>query len=295
MEVEKMNKEGIPTPPKEIEAKISQLKDKRGSLRDERAMLVESVRGMRASASESREKSTSRRKHLNHFHEIKKSADAAKKERDAINLAVPPPVSVLEKWSSKSLKKLQGVNNDLTTMPTLTREIREFSRYFELMAAIEVKKKGEIAHTAYVRSIRSMKEVMDNLEVEHPRKEVDVKGSDVIRNEMKEIRKVSKKIEKLDKEIEKIGTDLKNLINKSREIKEQIKINSAKDRVMSGTTIAADDIALLLEKGGDLGDLTGITQKKKKDSSRTNENKLKSRKIGAARGGPRKTRLRSER
>ena len=138
-----MSEEGIPTPPEEIEAKISQLKDKRGSLREERAMLVESVRGMRASASESREKSTSRRKHLNQFHERKKTADTAEKERDEINRAVPPPVSVLEDWSSKSLKKLQGVDNDLTTMPTLSREIREFSRYFELNAAIEIKKRGK--------------------------------------------------------------------------------------------------------------------------------------------------------
>ena len=142
-EAGKMSEEGIPTPPEEIEAKISQLKAKRGSLRDERAMLVESVRGMRASASESREKSTSRRKYLNQFHESKKNADAARKERDEINLAVPPPVSVLEDWSSKSLKKLQGVDNDLTTMPTLSREIREFSRYFELNAAIEIKKRGK--------------------------------------------------------------------------------------------------------------------------------------------------------
>ena len=258
-------------------------------------MLVESVRGMRASASESREKSTSRRKHLNQFHETKKTADTAKKERDEINQAVPPPVSVLEDWSSKSLKKLQGVDNDLTTMPTLSREIREFSRYFELNAAIEIKKKGEIAHTEYLRNIRKMKEVMDSLEAEHPRKEVDEKAGSVVRIEMKEIRKVSKRIEKLDKEIDKIGTDVKDLIKKSREIKEQIKINNAKDRIMSGTTIAADDIALLLEKGGDLGDLTGIAPGNKSKSSRSNQSKQKSRKIGVARGGPRKTRLRSER
>ena len=102
-----MSEEGIPTPPEEIEAKISQLKAKR-LIERRKSMLVESVRGMRASASESREKSTSRRKHLNQFHESKKNADAARKERDEINLAVPPPVSVLEDWSSKSLKKLQG-------------------------------------------------------------------------------------------------------------------------------------------------------------------------------------------
>ena len=215
-----MSEVGIPIDPEEIESKIIQLKGMRGSLRDERAMLVESVRGMRASASESREKSASRRKHLNLFHESKKNADAAKKERDRINLAVPPPVAVLEDWSSKSLKKLQGVDNDLTTMPTLSREIREFSRYFELQAAIEIKKNGELAHSNYVKHIRSMKEVMDNLEAEHPRKEVNGKSGAVIKTEMKEIRKVSKKIEKLDKKIDKIGTDVKNLIKKSREIKE---------------------------------------------------------------------------
>ena len=219
----------------------------------------------------------------------------AKKERDRINLAVPPPVSVLEDWSSKSLKKLQGVDNDLTTMPTLSREIREFSRYFELQAAIEIKKNGELAHSNYVKHIRSMKEVMDNLEAEHPRKEVNGKSGAVIKTEMKEIRKVSKKIEKLDKKIDKIGTDVKNLIKKSREIKDQIKLNNAKNRVLSGTTIAADDIAFLLEKGGDLGDLTGNTPGTNSKSPKSNHNKQKTRKINVARGGPRKTRLRSER
>ena len=91
-------------------------------------------------------------------------------------------------------------------MPTLSREIREFSRYFELQAAIEIKKNGELAHSNYVKHIRSMKEVMDNLEAEHPRKEVNGKSGAVIKTEMKEIRKVSKKIEKLDKKIDKIGT-----------------------------------------------------------------------------------------
>ena len=87
---------------------------------------------------------------------------------------------------------------------------------------------------------------------------------------------------------------MKNLIKKSREIKDQIKLNNAKNRVMSGTTIAADDIAFLLEKGGDLGDLTGNAP----GTTLNPPNPIitsKTRKINVARGGPRKTRLRSER
>ena len=286
-----MSEVGIPIDPEEIESKIIQLKGMRGSLRDESDAC--GIGSWHAGLSIGvREKSASRRKHLNLFHESKKNADAAKKERDRINLAVPPPVSVLEDWSSKSLKKLQGVDNDLTTMPTLSREIREFSRYFELQAAIEIKKNGELAHSNYVKHIRSMKEVMDNLEAEHPRKEVNGKSGAVIKTEMKEIRKVSKKIEKLDKKIDKIGTDVKNLIKKSREIKDQIKLNNAKNRVMSGTTIAADDIAFR-PKG--TGDLTGNAPGNNSKSPKSNHNKQKTRKINVARGGPRKTRLRSER
>ena len=44
-----------------------------------------------------------------------------------------------------------------------------------------------------------MKEVMDTLEAEHPKREVDGKAAPVIKTDMKEIRKVSKRIEKLDK------------------------------------------------------------------------------------------------
>ena len=56
---------------------------------------------------------------------------------------------------------------------------------------LKSRKMGELAHSNYVKHIRSMKEVMDNLEAEHPRKEVNGKSGAVIKTQMKEIRKVS--------------------------------------------------------------------------------------------------------
>ena len=78
-----------------IEKHISELKSKKGSLRAERGLLVETVRGLRATTSESKGRSLSRKKYLSLFNENKEIANAKRKERDDINLAIPPPVSCL--------------------------------------------------------------------------------------------------------------------------------------------------------------------------------------------------------
>lgn len=119
----------IPSP-EDIEKHISELKSKKGSLRAERGLLVETVRGLRATASESKGRSLSRKKYLSLFNENKEIANAKRKERDDINLAIPPPVSVLEEWASKSLTKLQGVDNDLTAMPTLSERNTRIQQVF---------------------------------------------------------------------------------------------------------------------------------------------------------------------
>lgn len=283
----------IPSP-EEIEKHISELKSKKGSLRAERGLLVETVRGLRATTSESKGRSLSRKKYLSNFNENKEIANAKRKERDDINLAIPPPVSVLEEWASKSLTKLQGVDNDLTAMPTLSREIREFSRYFELIAAIEVKRKGELAHSSYVEHIGLMKQTMDDLEKEHPKEDLEGESGSKIKSNMKEIRKISKRIEKLDKEIESISSDIKKMVNRKKDLKSQNRIKDAKSRVLSGSNIAAGDIALLLEGGSILDDLAKMPSEPVNRPSSNIQNKQKSRRISPARGGPRKTRQRPD-
>jgi hypothetical protein len=283
----------IPSP-EDIEKHISELKSKKGSLRAERGLLVETVRGLRATTSESKGRSLSRKKYLSVFNENKEIANAKRKERDDINLAIPPPLSVLEEWASKSLTKLQGVDNDLTAMPTLSREIREFSRYFELIAAIEVKRKGELAHSSYVEHIGLMKQTMDDLEKEHPKEDLEGESGSKIKSNMKEIRKISKRIEKLDKEIESISSDIKKMVNRKKDLKSQNRIKDAKSRVLSGSNIAAGDIALLLDGGSILDDLAKMPSEPLNRSSSNIQNKQKSRRISPARGGPRKTRQRPD-
>ena len=70
----------IPSP-EDIEKHISELKSKKGSLIAERRLLVETVRGLRATTSESKGRSQSRKKYLSVFNENKKIANAKRKER----------------------------------------------------------------------------------------------------------------------------------------------------------------------------------------------------------------------
>ncbi len=280
--------------PNEIRQHVHSLRDLKRDLKNERVMLVETVRGMRAAATVQKEKSSSRKKHLTAFHENKKIANTAREERDRINKAVPPPVTVLEEWAQKSLTKLQGVDNDLTGMPTLNREIREFSRYFELISSLMVKKIGEESHAKYVKHIKMMKGNLDELEENHPRDELDENGKNNTGSEFKEIRKISNKIDKLDKKLMNLDKEIKSLTKLGKKKESESKVSDALERVRSGSDLVADDIALILEKGGDLGKISEDKTKKKTELKK-NHNKPRSRRISVARGGARKTRLRPDR
>ena len=276
-------------------SKAKMLEETRRSLRNERGGLVEQVKEKRVSVSVTRGKSDSRKKHLSSFHENKEAAEEARKERDLINKLVPPPVDVLKSWADQCLAKLTVMSNDLTTMPALAREIREFSLFFELISAISVKEKGEDAHSRYIKYKNLKIEAIEKLDSEHPKEELDDEKQNLKSSEIREVRKISKRIDKIDKELDKISKEVKKIRKMAKKLESESKISDAMDRVMSGSSLDATDVALILERGVDLGSLSdtgkGGAGKGEKESS----GKTKKRRISPVRRGARKTRLRHDR
>ena len=84
--------------PNEIRQHVYSLRDLKRDLKNERVMLVETVRGMRAAATVQKEKSSSRKKHLTAFHENKKIANIAREERDRIKTLSPWKLYAVCKW-----------------------------------------------------------------------------------------------------------------------------------------------------------------------------------------------------
>ena len=108
------------------------------------------------------------------------------------------------------------MSNDLTTMPTLAREIREFSLFFELISAISVKEKGEDAHSRYIKYNKLKIEAIEKLDSDHPKEELDDEKKSQKSSEFKEVRKISKRIDKIDKELDKISKEVKMLRSRPR-------------------------------------------------------------------------------
>ena len=276
-------------------SKAKLLEETRRSLRNERGGLVERVKEKRASVSVTRGKSDSRKKHLSSFHENKEAAEEAKKERDLINKLVPPPVDVLKSWADQCLTKLTVMSNDLTTMPALAREIREFSLFFELISAISVKEKGEDAHSRYIKYKKLKIEAIEKLDSEHPKEELDDEKQNLKNSEIREVRKISKRIDKIDKELDEISKEVKRVRKMAKKLESESKISDAMDRVMSGSSLDATDVALILERGVDLGSLSDTGSGGGGKGDNDSSGKTKKRRISPVRRGARKTRLRHER
>ena len=45
-------------------------------------------------------------------------------------------MEVLKEWLSETYRRLTTIDNDLTAVPTLTRELEAFRRFFEIQASI---------------------------------------------------------------------------------------------------------------------------------------------------------------
>ena len=292
---------------KQLDRDLRSLEDEFHSLRQDRRSQVEIVKSLRGAVGGIEEASSERRNLLREFHEIKKKADKERTLRDRVNLSIPPPASVLEEWMTDTHSKLTTIDNDLTTVPTLNRELDSFRRFFELQAAVVRKREAEGAHARYVSQIEDLRKVTSKLDAtKKASKEVaesatsatDVNSDKITRSE---IRKMSKRISSIDKRLEAIKSQRKKLRRESGRVRSYLKITSArgkkirltdvKQRASTGGSLNANELSALLDSGS----LTGIAgevpepEATKSPTLRRNRPVKKGRRrLGATRGGPRK-------
>ena len=110
---------------KQLERDLRSLDDEFNSLKQERRSQVEIVKSLRSAVGGIEEADGERRNLLRDFHEIKKKADKERQLRDKVNISIPPPASVLEEWMADTYSKLTTIDNDLTAVPTINRELEK--------------------------------------------------------------------------------------------------------------------------------------------------------------------------
>ena len=87
------------------------------------------------------------------------------------------------------------------------------------------------------------------MDSEHPKENLDSEKQGQKSSEFKEVRKISKRIDKIDKEMDKISKEVKKLRKMAKKLESESKVSDAMDRVMSGSSLDATDVALILERG----------------------------------------------
>ena len=287
-----------------IEREIRTIEDEHKSLRNERKNQVEIVKSLRQTVGENEAISDERRVLLKKFHQSRKLAEDARKKIDSVNVSIPPPSSILSEWMAETHQRLVTIDNDLTAVPTLHREIDMFKRFFELQAAYTRKQDSEKFHEDYVNHIKEIREITKELDATRNKspkgKEIDssregqIDSSSVNRSD---VRKISKRINKIDSQLDKISEERKALRKESNRLRtylkltssrgKPIKISEVKERATSGDSLNTQELGALLRTGG-LAELTkNNTEKPKKKSSKKNKGKKQHRRLGVARGGAR--------
>ena len=287
-----------------IEREIRTIEDEHKSLRNERKNQVEIVKSLRQTVGENEAISDERRALLKKFHQSRKLAEDARKKRDSVNVSIPPPSSILSEWMAETHQRLVTIDNDLTAVPTLHREIDMFKRFFELQAAYTRKQDSEKFHEDYVNHIKEIREITKELDATRNKspkgKEIDssregqIDSSSVNRSD---VRKISKRINKIDSQLDKISEERKALRKESNRLRtylkltssrgKPIKISEVKERATSGDSLNTQELGALLRTGG-LAELTkNNTGKPKKKTSKKNKGKKQHRRLGVARGGAR--------
>jgi hypothetical protein len=287
-----------------IEREIRTIEDEHKSLRNERKNQVEIVKSLRQTVGENEAISDERRVLLKKFHQSRKLAEDARKKRDSVNASIPPPSSILSEWMAETHLRLVTIDNDLTAVPTLHREIDMFKRFFELQAAYTRKQDSEKFHEDYVNHIKEIREITKELDATRNKspkgKEIDssqegqIDSSSVNRSD---VRKISKRINKIDSQLDKISEERKALRKESNRLRtylkltssrgKPIKISEVKERATSGDSLNTQELGALLRTGG-LAELTkNNTEKPKKKLSKKNKGKNQHRRLGVARGGAR--------
>ena len=301
-DLEEKDREEIEQTASDLEKQIRSIEDEYESLRSERKNQIEIVKSLRIEVGELEAVNDERRGLLKKFHEARKMAEKAKQKRDEVNRSIPPPSSILLEWMGETHQKLVTIDNDLTAVPTLNREVDMFKRFFELQAAYTRKLDSEVHHSEYLVQNVEIRKIIK--ELDSTRKSDKKESSDASEDKdginpanRADIRKISKRIDKIDKKLDKISDEKKNFRKEITRIRSYlrmtssfgkvIKISEVKDRAKSGESLNTQELGVLLRSGG-LSELTKDSSKSvKKKSSKKISGKKQHRRLGVARGGAR--------
>lgn len=304
-DLEDMSHKDVELLSKKIEREIRTIEEEHRSLRNERKNQVEIVKSLRQAVGENEAISEERRGLLRKFHQSRKQAEDARKKRDSVNSSIPPPSAILAEWMVETHQRLVTIDNDLTAVPTLHREIDMFKRFFELQAAFTRKQESEKFHEEYVNYIKEIRVITKELDATRKESSQEKTGdSSSIEEEINpsnvnrsDVRKISKRIKKIDSQLDRISEERKSLRKEANRLRtylrvtssrgKPIKISEVKDRATSGDSLNTQELGALLRTGG-LAELTKSNSKQpKKKQPRKNKGKKQHRKLGVARGGAR--------
>jgi len=300
-DLEEIDRKEIEQTVSDLERHVRTIEEEHESLRDERKNQVEIAKSLRAALGEMDAVNDERRGLLKKFHNARKLAEKAREKRDDVNRSIPPPTSILLEWIEDTHQRLVTIDNDLTAVPTLNREIEMFKRFFELQAAYTKKQDSEIYHAEYKKILGIIRKTAKELDAtrksagKEKTETSDIEGESLLNRS--DVRKLSKEINKIDKELDKISEERKNIRKEIKRIRSYLRITSSrgkpikmsevKDRAQSGDSLNTQELGALLRTGG-LSELTKDSSKivKKREHKKTS-GKKQHRRLGVARGGAR--------
>ena len=293
-----------------LERQIRSLESRKRELREERGDLVGQVKILRGAVGQIEGANSERRGLLRKFHEIRKAADKSRSKRDRVNILIPPPVDVLNEWLSETHRRLTTIDNDLTAVPTLPRELDAFRRFFEIQAAILMKAESETAHSDYVSSVKKMKEITSKLDqgkkenegvTSKALEESGVESEGISRSD---IRKTSNRISKIDKRLERIESERRVLRRELGRVKayrrvtggrnRKVRFSEIKDKAKTGGKLSTVELDALLGSGS-LSDLASPKSEPSEEKVNETPTGRRRRRLGVSRRGPRKGNLASKR
>ena len=302
-DLEEMDHSDIKEMRGDLERDLRSVDRQHRELRDERGDQVDLVRSLRSAVGEMRSADGARKGLLREFHSVRKSAEEARQKRDSVNVCIPPPADVLADWLGETHRRMVTIDNDLTAVPTLARELDSFGRFFELQAAIVRKMESEEAHSEYVGHVKKMRDVTSKLDATRKSSKKKVDGaldeteldSDSISRS--DIRKTSRRIDKIDKKLDELSSERKGLRVRLGRIKayqkvtlrgdRAIRLADVKDRAQSGGSLDASELEALLNSGG-LSEIAGSESSDEQPKPKVKQGrKKKGMRLGVTRGGSR--------
>ena len=305
-DLEEMDHKDIDEMKGDLERELRSVERQHRELRDERRNQVDLVRSLRSAIGEMRSADGARKGLLREFHSARKLAEEARHSRDSVNSCIPPPADVLAEWLRETHRRLVTIDNDLTAVPTLARELDSFGRFFELQAAIVRKRNSEKAHSEYVTQVKKMREVTTKLDatkksgkdkVDDALGETELDSGSISR---RDIRKTSSRIDKIDKRLDGLSSERKNIRRRLGRIKAYLKVTlrggrairlaDVKDRVQSGGSLDASELDALLRSGG-LSEIAGSEETEERPKAKAKPKparKKKGMRLGVTRGGSRR-------